>query len=257
MGLGLELIMKICVVSLFPEMVKKILNFGVIGRSEANGIMSLSVINPRDFTDDNYQKVDDKPYGGGPGMVMKYEPLKRSVEMAKKKFSGTAPVILLSPQGARFNQKTAKRFSQYSELIFVCGRYEGIDQRFIDSNVDEEISIGDFVLTGGEIGVMAIIDATVRLLPGALGDESSRTDESFEDGLLEYPHYTRPRQIDGLKCPDVLLSGDHEAIKKWRKEQSIIKTSQNRPDLLNNLTDSKSTDIQKKYIKKIKQTVKE
>ena len=250
MGLGLELIMNICVVSLFPEMVKKILNFGVIGRSEANGIMSLSVINPREFTDDNYQKVDDKPYGGGPGMVMKYEPLKRSVEVAKEKFSGTAPVILLSPQGAAFNQKTAKRFSQYSELIFVCGRYEGIDQRFIDSNVDEEISIGDFVLTGGEIGVMAIIDATVRLLPGALGSESSRTDESFEDGLLEYPHYTRPRQIDGLKCPDVLLSGDHEAIKKWRKEQSIIKTSQNRPDLLNNLTDSKSTDIQKNISKK-------
>ena len=145
MGLGLELIMKICVVSLFPEMVKKILNFGVIGRSEANGIMSLSVINPRDFTDDNYQKVDDKPYGGGPGMVMKYEPLKRSVEVAKEKFSGTAPVILLSPQGARFDQKTAKRFSQYSELIFVCGRYEGIDQRFIDSNVDEEISKADMI----------------------------------------------------------------------------------------------------------------
>ena len=139
MGLGLELIMNICVVSLFPEMVKKILNFGVIGRSEANGIMSLSVINPRDFTDDNYQKVDDKPYGGGPGMVMKYEPLKRSVEMAKEKFSGTAPVILLSPQGAAFNQKTAKRFSQYSELIFVCGRYEGIDQRILEKrkNVKE------------------------------------------------------------------------------------------------------------------------
>ena len=251
MGLGLELIMKICVISLFPEMVKKILNFGVIGRSEANGIMSLSVINPRDFTDDNYQKVDDKPYGGGPGMVMKYEPLKRSVEMARAKLSENAPVILLSPQGTRFNQKTAKRLSQYSELIFVCGRYEGIDQRFIESDVDEEISIGDFILTGGEIGVMAIIDATVRLLPGALGDESSHNDESFEDGLLEYPHYTRPSEIDGLKCPDVLLSGDHEAIKKWRKEQSIIKTSQNRPDLLHNLSESELNDIQKIFQKNI------
>ena len=251
MGLGLELIMNICVVSLFPEMVKKILNFGVIGRSQENGIMSMSVINPRDFTEDNYQKVDDKPYGGGPGMVMKYEPLKRSVEMARAKLSGNAPVILLSPQGTRFNQKTAKRLSQYSELIFVCGRYEGIDQRFIESNVDEEISIGDFILTGGEIGVMAIIDATVRLLPGALGDESSHNDESFEDGLLEYPHYTRPSEIDGLKCPDVLLSGDHEAIKKWRKEQSIIKTSQNRPDLLHNLSESELNDIQKIFQKNI------
>jgi len=243
--------MNICVVSLFPEMVKKILNFGVIGRSQENGIMSMSVINPRDFTEDNYQKVDDKPYGGGPGMVMKYEPLKRSVEMARAKLSGNAPVILLSPQGTRFNQKTAKRLSQYSELIFVCGRYEGIDQRFIESDVDEEISIGDFILTGGEIGVMAIIDATVRLLPGALGDESSHNDESFEDGLLEYPHYTRPSEIDGLKCPDVLLSGDHEAIKKWRKEQSIIKTSQNRPDLLHNLSESELNDIQKIFQKNI------
>ena len=249
--------MKIGVITLFPEMFAALSEYGVSGRAVKNGLVDIAYFNPREFTDDKHRTVDDRPYGGGPGMVMKYEPLKRSVEMAKEKFSGTAPVILLSPQGARFNQKTAKRFSQYSELIFVCGRYEGIDQRFIDSNVDEEISIGDFVLTGGEIGVMAIIDATVRLLPGALGDELSRTDESFEDGLLEYPHYTRPRQIDGLECPDVLLSGDHEAIKKWRKEQSIIKTSQNRPDLLNNLTDSKSTDIQKKYIKKIKQTVKE
>jgi len=236
--------MKINIITLFPEIFEA-LNYGVLGQAIDREDIQINILNLRDYHMNKHGQVDDKPYGGGPGMVMKYEPLKRSVEMAKEKISGTAPVILLSPQGARFNQKTAKRFSQYSELIFVCGRYEGIDQRFIDSNVDEEISIGDFVLTGGEIGVMAIIDATVRLLPGALGDELSRTDESFEDGLLEYPHYTRPRQIDGLECPDVLLSGDHEAIKKWRKEQSIIKTSQNRPDLLNNLTDSKSTDIQK------------
>ena len=237
--------MNINVISVFPEIIEASMH-GLTGKAFKDKKANLELFDLKEFSKTEYGSVDDSPYGGGEGMVISAEPLADCI----KKINTPGHVIYLTPQGENFTQKKSLELSKYENLTFVCGRYEGIDQRFIDSNVDEEISIGDFVLTGGEIGVMAIIDATVRLMPGALGDESSRTDESFEDGLLEYPHYTRPRQIDGLKCPDVLLSGDHEAIKKWRKEQSIIKTSQNRPDLLNNLTDSKSTDIQKNISKK-------
>jgi len=237
--------MNIGVVSLFPEMIYLIAKYGIIGRAAKKEVMSLKVFNPRDFTEDSYQKVDDKPYGGGPGMVMKYKPLKHAINSAKKYFSDDAPVILLSPQGKRFDQKTAKRFTLLPELILVAGRYEGIDQRLIDQHIDEEISLGDFVLSGGEVAAMSIIDAVVRLIPGSLGDEASILEESFEDNLLEYPQYTRPEEIDGLRCPDVLLSGDHEAIKVWREEQSLLKTFERRPDLLGEMTEEQKIIVNK------------
>ncbi|MEC9415325.1 MAG: tRNA (guanosine(37)-N1)-methyltransferase TrmD [Pseudomonadota bacterium] len=237
--------MNIGVVSLFPEMIYLIAKYGIIGRASEKEIVSLRTFNPRNFTEDSYQKVDDKPYGGGPGMVMKYKPLKCAINSAKNNFSDDAPVILLSPHGKRFDQKTAKRFSLLPELILVAGRYEGIDQRLIDHHIDEEISLGDFILSGGEMAAMSMIDAIVRLIPGSLGDDTSSLEESFEDNLLEYPQYTRPEEIDGLKCPDVLLSGDHAAIKVWRKEQAVLKTYKKRPDLLGEMTEDQKIIVNK------------
>ena len=232
MGLGLELIMNICVVSLFPEMVKKILNFGVIGRSEANGIMSLSVINPRDFTDDNYQKVDDKPYGGGPGMVMQAEPVLKSIQQARNG-DINIPVVFLSPQGKTFNQDKAKELSKLDEIIIVSSRYEGLDQRAIDQTDNhEELSIGEYILSGGETACAVVIDSISRLIPGVLGDRESILEESFSDGLLEYPHYTRPPEVNGDKVPEILLSGDHQKINQWRRMQSLKNTYLKRPDLI-------------------------
>jgi len=237
--------MNIGVVTLFPEMVCLVAKYGITGRASKKGIASITTFNPRDFTEDSYQKVDDKPYGGGPGMVMTYKPLKYAINSAKKNFSYDAPVVLLSPQGKRFDQKIAKRFSLLPELILVSGRYEGIDQRLIDQHINEEISLGDFVLSGGEVAAMSIIDAIIRLLPGSLGDDSSSLEESFEGNLLEYPQYTRPEEIDGLKCPDVLLSGDHKAIKAWREEQSLLRTYEKRPDLLGEMTEDQEIIINK------------
>ena len=233
-------------------MIRLIVQYGVVGRAADEKLLSLSTYNPRDFTSDVYHKVDDKCYGGGPGMVMKFKPLKLAINAAKKTLSNDCPVILMSPQGKPFDQKIARRFSKLPALIFVTGRYEGIDERLIENHIDEEISLGDFILSGGEIAAMAAIDAIARLLPGTLGDDKSSLEESFENNLLEYPQYTRPEAIEGHSVPEVLLSGNHEAIKLWRIEQSLIRTYEKRPDLINELTEQ-----QKKIINKYKQLIKD
>ena len=223
------------VISLFPEMVATIAEFGVVGRAQRNGLVSLGLENPRDHTSDVHRTVDDRPYGGGPGMVMKYEPLAGAVAAARERAPAGSPVVYLSPQGRVFDQAEAQRFASQPGLILLAGRYEGIDERFIESQVDEELSLGDFVLSGGEVAAMAVIDAVARLLPGVLGDDESAAQDSFMEGLLDHPHYTRPEDIDGRKVPDVLLSGDHAEIARWRLKQALGRTFERRPDLVEKL----------------------
>ncbi len=227
--------MNIRIISLFPEMIEDVLQYGVLGRAKKNNLLSFKYINPRDFSKDTHRTIDDRPYGGGPGMVMKYEPLSLAIKSAKEGLSNTCPVICLGPQGKLFDQEAAKRFSRLPGFILISGRYEGIDERIIESFVDEELSIGDFVLSGGEIPVLAVIDAVARLIPGVLGDESSAKHDSFMGGIFDTPHYTRPKEIDGQSVPEVLLSGDHESIIKWRAEQAIGRTYLRRPDLIKKL----------------------
>ncbi|MDJ0793887.1 MAG: tRNA (guanosine(37)-N1)-methyltransferase TrmD [Woeseiaceae bacterium] len=223
------------VVTLFPEMVATIADFGVVGRARRNGLVSMGLENPRDHTSDVHRTVDDRPYGGGPGMVMKYEPLAGALEAARQRAPQGSPVVYLSPQGAVFNQATARRFAELPGVIMLAGRYEGVDERFIEAHVDEELSIGDFVLSGGEIAAMAVIDAVVRLLPGVLGDDDSAAQDSFMEGLLDCPHYTRPEEVAGRDVPDVLLSGDHAGIARWRMKQALGRTYERRPDLIEKL----------------------
>lgn len=227
--------MQISVVSLFPEMVATIAEYGVVGRARRRDLVTLDIENPRDHTDDAHRTVDDRPYGGGPGMVMKFEPLAGALKAAKGKLPEGSPVICLSPQGRVFDQATARRYSALPGLILLAGRYEGIDERLIESRVDEELSLGDFVLSGGEIAAMAVIDAVVRLLPGALGDDKSAEQDSFMDGLLDCPHYTRPEEVEGRTVPDELLSGDHARIARWRHKQALGRSYLRRPDLLEEL----------------------
>lgn len=227
--------MQFGVVSLFPEMVSTIGEYGVVGRAQERDLMSLDITNPRDFTTDVHRTVDDRPYGGGPGMVMKYEPVAAAINAAKRSLPGACPVVYLSPQGQVFDQAMAKRFSALPGLIFLAGRYEGIDERLIESHIDVEVSLGDFVLSGGEIAAMAMVDAVVRLLPGVLGDDESAAQDSFMEGLLDYPHYTRPEEIAAGKVPDVLLSGDHVKIARWRYKQAVGRSYLRRPDLLEKL----------------------
>lgn len=224
------------VVSLFPEMFSAVTASGITRRAIERGLWSLSTWNPRDFTSDRHRTVDDRPYGGGPGMVMLPEPLSQSIAAAKARQMATigaaGPVIYLSPAGAPLKHKRVLELSRLPAMILLCGRYEGIDQRLIDAEVDEEISLGDFVLSGGEIAALALIDAVVRQLPGALNDAESAVEESFVDGLLDCPHYTRPEVFDGKAVPPVLLSGNHAEIRRWRLGQSLLRTSLRRPDLL-------------------------
>jgi len=227
--------MQMQVVTIFPEMVSTIGEYGVVGRAVEREIISLACQNPRDFTADAHRTIDDRPYGGGPGMVMKYEPAAAAIAAAKEKLPAGSPVVCMSPQGAVFDQATAQRFAGLSGIIFLAGRYEGIDERLIESEVDEELSLGDFVLSGGEIAAMAVIDAVTRLLPGVLGDETSATQDSFVEGLLDHPHYTRPEELDGRRVPEVLLSGDHARIAKWRYQQALGRSFQRRPDLVEKL----------------------
>jgi tRNA (guanine37-N1)-methyltransferase len=222
---------RIDVVTLFPEMIRAQAGFGIQGRAVARGLIELATWNPRDYTLDRHGSVDDKPYGGGPGMVMQVQPLRAAIQAAKSA-GPDAPVIYLSPQGGRFTQDTARRLAARERLILLAGRYEGIDERLIDMEVDEEISIGDYVLSGGELPVLVVMDAITRLLPGALGDADSALEDSFMDGLLDYPHYTRPEQIGNRQVPQVLLSGNHAAIHRWRRKQSLGRTRLRRPDLL-------------------------
>ncbi len=227
--------MQMQVVTLFPDMVLTIAEYGVVGRAAKRGLISLECQNPRDFTVDAHRTVDDRPYGGGPGMVMMYEPSAAAIASAKDHLPAGSPVLYLSPQGAVFDQATAQRLAGLPGLVLLAGRYEGIDERLIESQVDEELSLGDFVLSGGEIAAMVVIDAVARLLPGVLGDAASASQDSFMDGLLDYPHYTRPEETDGRRVPEVLLSGDHARIAKWRYQQALGRSFQRRPDLVEKL----------------------
>jgi tRNA (guanine37-N1)-methyltransferase len=219
------------VITLFPEMFS-VLNHSIIGRAQKQNIVSLHLWNPREYTENKYGRVDDSPYGGGPGMVMQVQPLRSTINAAKTAEKDKAKVIYLSPQGQVLKHDDVERFATLSRLILVAGRYEGIDQRVIDHDIDEEWSIGDYILSGGELAAMVLIDTITRLLPNALGDPQSAVSETFGNGLLEYPHYTRPPEIAAEKVPDVLLKGDHQAIAQWRLTQSLGKTWLKRPDLL-------------------------
>lgn len=220
------------VVTLFPEMVAVAARFGVTGRAIERNIIGLSTWNPRDYAKDKHKSVDDRPYGGGPGMVMKYQPLHDAVVQARKNNFDTTKVVYLSPQGQPISQKLLTAASKISRLILIAGRYEGIDERFVDSDCDEEWSIGDYVISGGELAALVVVDAVTRLIPGVLGDEESALQDSHMDGLLDCPHFTRPEQLEGRSVPDVLLSGNHADIARWRMKQSLGRTWQRRPDLL-------------------------
>jgi len=229
-------------ITLFPEMFGAISDYGVVGRAVKNKLVRLNCINPRDFTHDRHRTIDDRPYGGGPGMLMKVEPLEKAIQSAKISDlnADTAKVIYLSPQGRKLDHQLVKELSKEQHLILLSGRYEGIDQRLIDQQVDMEVSLGDFVISGGELAAMVLIDAITRLLPEVLGHSGSAIEDSFEDELLDHPQYTRPENYQGTDVPAVLLSGDHQAIKKWRLQQRLGKTWLKRPDLLakKNLSES-------------------
>ncbi|MDT8410382.1 MAG: tRNA (guanosine(37)-N1)-methyltransferase TrmD [Wenzhouxiangellaceae bacterium] len=221
---------EIHVVTLFPEWFEQLKTLGLTGRALADGRISLRCFNPRDDAEGLHRSVDDRPYGGGPGMVMRPEPLAKSIERARS--GSDAPVSGLSPQGRRLDQAAVERLASRRRLILVCGRYEGIDERASDELIDEEWSLGDFVLSGGEYAAAALMDAVIRLQPGVLGHEQSAAQDSFSNGLLDCPHFTRPETWRGRSVPAVLLSGDHAAIERWRRQQSILRTQQRRPDLL-------------------------
>ena len=224
------------VVTLFPEMFAAVTQSGITGRAKESGLWRLGLWNPRDFTTDNYRTIDDRPYGGGPGMVMLGAPLEKALDAAaaaqRDECGKAGAVVLLSPQGRRLDHRTVMEFAGRTAVTLLCGRYEGIDQRLVDARVDEELSIGDYVLSGGELPAMAVIDAVVRQLPGALGDGQSAVEESFADGLLDCPQYTRPELYRDAKVPEVLMSGHHENIRRWRLKQALGRTWLRRPDLL-------------------------
>ena len=224
--------MWIGIVSLFPEMFQALTHYGITRRAIEKGILEVETWNPRDFALDRHKTVDDKPYGGGPGMLMKVEPLNDAIQAARQKSATTCPVVYLSPQGRRMTQANFNRLAELPELILVAGRYEGVDERLIESVIDEEISIGDFVVSGGELPAMVLIDGITRLLPDAVGDRESVEQESFIDSLLDYPQYTKPEVVAGQAVPEVLLSGDHERIARWRKQQALGRTLERRPDVL-------------------------
>jgi tRNA (guanine37-N1)-methyltransferase len=227
---GSGLVIRFDVITLFPEMFGAITASGITSRALQAGLWSLKTWNPRDFTSDNYRTVDDRPYGGGPGMVMLAEPIEGTLNAVKT--GGGGRVIYLSPQGKKLDHRKVMEFSTQNSLTLLCGRYEGVDERLLDKRVDEEISIGDFVLSGGELAAMTVIDAVVRQLPGALGDEASAVEESFADGLLDCPQYTRPETYAGVQVPEILMSGHHENIRRWRLKQALGRTWLRRPDLL-------------------------
>ncbi len=227
--------MKIDVITLFPGMFDALTEYGVTSRAVEKGFLSVECWNPRDYTEDRHRTVDDRPYGGGPGMVMKTGPLEKTLaEIFNQQGSqeNDRKVVYLSPQGQTFNHRMAEEFALSSGMILLSGRYEGIDERFLQEHIDQEVSIGDFVLTGGELPAMVLIDAVARLLPGVLGNEGSAKADSFVDGLLDCPHYTRPEIYKGLQVPEVLLSGNHEAIRRWRLKQSLGRTWLRRPELI-------------------------
>ena len=224
------------VVSIFPDMFRALTSEGVVARAIASGTLVVEVENPRNHAEDRHSTVDDRPYGGGPGMVMKVEPLERAIAALKQRAGGPARTIYLSPQGEQLQQRKVEALAREERLIFVAGRYEGIDERVIEASVDEQISLGDFVLTGGELPVMVVIDAVARYLPGTLGNAESAEAESYRSGLLDWAHYTRPEQVVGRSVPPVLLGGDHETIRRFRLRDALGRTYERRPDLLSRRT---------------------
>ncbi|MBE2897554.1 tRNA (guanosine(37)-N1)-methyltransferase TrmD [Pasteurellaceae bacterium TAE3-ERU1] len=242
--------MWIGIITLFPEMFHAITDYGVTGRAVKHHLLEVQCWNPRDFTFDKHSTVDDRPYGGGPGMLMMVQPLRDAIHAAKQAAGEGVKVIYLSPQGRKLDQRGVEQLSQNQKMILVCGRYEGIDERVIDAEIDEEWSIGDYVLTGGELPAMTLIDAVARFVPGVLGKQASREEDSFAQGLLDCPHYTRPEVLDGVAVPEVLLSGNHAEIRKWRLKQSLHRTLTRRPELLEGLA---LTDEQSVLLEQIKQ----
>lgn len=231
----MEVPLKIGVISLFPEMFSAVTGFGVTGRAIKEGLLEVSVWNPRDFTHDRHRTVDDRPYGGGPGMLMMVQPLVDAIEAAKSDLGQDTPVIYLSPQGRKLDHKGVQSLSGNDRMILIAGRYEGIDERIIEKYVDAQWSIGDYVLSGGELPAMVLIDAVSRLVPGVLGHQDSAEEDSFANGLLDCPHYTRPEVYNEQQVPSVLLSGNHEKIRRWRLQQSLGRTWLQRPELIKDL----------------------
>lgn len=244
--------MNFTVLTIFPEMFSVLLVGGIVKRAIEGEYISVEPINIRDFAKDRHRTVDDRPYGGGCGMVMKPEPAAEAIRQARKKHPESY-TLLLTPQGRRFDQQVAQELAGCSGLILVCGRYEGIDERVREHLVDDELSIGDYVLTGGELAAMVVIDAVSRLIPGTLGSEDSAQDDSFSTGLLEHPQYTRPRSFEGADVPDVLLSGNHGAVKEWRRQASLVRTMLNRPDLL---MDQPLTRSDMEFMKRLQKDIK-
>ncbi|MBE9913781.1 tRNA (guanosine(37)-N1)-methyltransferase TrmD [Paenibacillus donghaensis] len=242
--------MRVDVLTLFPEMMDGVFHSSILGKAQEKGIVSLNAVNFREYSNSKHGTVDDTPYGGGGGMVLKPEPIFSAVEDLLSRTSAAPRVILMCPQGETFTQQKAEELAAEEHLIFICGHYEGYDERIREHLVTDELSIGDYVLTGGELPAMVAIDSVVRLLPGVLGNETSAVTDSFSTGLLEYPHYTRPAEFRGWKVPDILLSGHHANIELWRREQALKRTLERRPDLLEQV---ELTDQDRKMIKRLRQ----
>lgn len=242
--------MRIAVVTLFPALVDAITAYGIVGRARERGLVEVATWNPRDYTADRHRTVDDRPYGGGPGMVMRAEPLSAAIRAARAAADPGTPAVYLTPQGRRLDQAAVRAFAARPGLILVAGRYEGVDERVIDAEIDEEWSIGDYVLSGGEPAVLVLVDAVVRLLPGALGAAESAREDSFSAGLLEYPQYTRPEVFAGRRVPPVLLGGDHGAVRRWRLKQALGRTWRRRPELLEALAlDAEARALLEEYVR--------
>jgi tRNA (guanine37-N1)-methyltransferase len=250
--MGGGLVIRFHAVTLFPEMFAAVMHSGISGRALEMGLWSLGLWNPRDFTEDNYRAVDDRPYGGGPGMLMLAEPLEKALDAARQ--AGGGRVIYLSPQGGKLDHEKVMELAGREAVTLLCGRYEGVDERLIRRRVDEELSIGDYVLSGGELAAMAVIDAVVRQIPGALGGEQSAAEESFVQGLLDGPQYTRPEVYEGEQVPPVLMSGHHENIRRWRLQQALGRTWLRRPDLL---AARQLTEIEQKLLEEFQRACKE
>jgi tRNA (guanine37-N1)-methyltransferase len=251
--MGSGLVIRFDCVTLFPEAFAAVSDFGVTRRAREEGLWEIALWNPRDFTVDNYRTVDDRPYGGGPGMLMLAEPIAKAIAAAKAAAKAEARVIHLSPQGSVMDHRKVMELSAEERLVLLCGRYEGVDERLIESAVDEELSIGDYVLSGGKLAAMVLIDAVVRQLPGALGDEDSAEQDSFVNGLLEAPQYTRPEVYEGKAVPQVLMSGHHERIERWRLKQSLGRTWLRRPELLER---KGLSEAERKLLEEFKQEMK-
>ncbi|MGM0593868.1 MAG: tRNA (guanosine(37)-N1)-methyltransferase TrmD [Pseudomonadota bacterium] len=246
--------MRFDVVSLFPPMFEAVSAYGVTGRALEQGVAELGLWNPRDYTHDRHRTVDDRPYGGGPGMLMKIQPLRDAIAGARAAHPGPSHVVYLSPQGRALDQAGVRELAGYEHLVLIAGRYEGVDERLIEAEVDAEWSIGDYVLSGGELAAMVVIDAVTRLLPGALGHAESAQQDSFSEGVLDCPHYTRPEVFEGREVPPVLLSGDHAAIARWRRKQAIGRTWLRRPELLERMElDELSQQLLQEFIQEHEQ----